>query len=230
MIFVTGDIHGDIDIGKLNTRNFPEQKTMTKNDYVIICGDFGVVWYPHDHPKHRSDMYWLKWLRKKNFTTLFVDGNHENFPLLYSYPVVDFKGGKAHKICDGVYHLMRGEVYNIEGKSFFCFGGARSHDMDSRVEGVSWWREEIPNMKEMEHGIERMKKVGNYVDYVITHCCAGYIQDSIAPWYDKDSVTSYFDFMEDIIDFGHWFFGHYHMNKEIDEKHTCLYDEIIRIQ
>lgn len=43
MIYVTGDTHGVIDIGKLGFKNFPEGKNLTKNDYVIICGDFGFV-------------------------------------------------------------------------------------------------------------------------------------------------------------------------------------------
>ena len=44
MIYVTGDIHGGMDIRKLGTGSFPDQKYMTKRDYVIICGDFGLVW------------------------------------------------------------------------------------------------------------------------------------------------------------------------------------------
>ena len=44
MIYVTGDIHADIDISKLSGKYFPEGKTLTKSDYVIICGDFGLVW------------------------------------------------------------------------------------------------------------------------------------------------------------------------------------------
>ena len=32
MIYLTGDIHGSIDISKLNTRQFTEQEYLTKND------------------------------------------------------------------------------------------------------------------------------------------------------------------------------------------------------
>ena len=44
MIYVTGDTHANIDIAKLNTTKFPQQKELTKNDFVIICGDFG-LWF-----------------------------------------------------------------------------------------------------------------------------------------------------------------------------------------
>ena len=44
MIFITGDTHGEIDIAKLNSKNFPQGNDLTKNDYVIILGDFGFIW------------------------------------------------------------------------------------------------------------------------------------------------------------------------------------------
>ena len=44
MIDVTGDIHGNP--CRLSTESFYEQKEMTNQDenYVIILGDFGLVW------------------------------------------------------------------------------------------------------------------------------------------------------------------------------------------
>ena len=50
-------------------------------DYVVIAGDFGGLW-----DGSQKDQYWLDWLNKKPFTTLFVDGNHENFDLLNTLP------------------------------------------------------------------------------------------------------------------------------------------------
>ena len=41
-VYVTGDTHGDW-MNRLKTDSFPEQKEMTKDDYVIICGDFGII-------------------------------------------------------------------------------------------------------------------------------------------------------------------------------------------
>lgn len=43
-IYVTGDIHLNHDSAKLNSTFFPEGKNLTKNDYVIICGDCGFTW------------------------------------------------------------------------------------------------------------------------------------------------------------------------------------------
>ena len=64
MIYITGDCHADWT--KFSSSSFPEQKKMTRNDFVIVCGDFG-IW--HDTPQER---YWLNWLEEKNFTLCFV--------------------------------------------------------------------------------------------------------------------------------------------------------------
>jgi len=140
MIFITGDTHGEVDIRKFNSRKFSEQKNLTKSDFIIITGDFGLLW---DGSNEYN--YWLKWLSEKNFTTLFIDGNHENFKMLNSYPVITWNGGKAHQITDSVIHLMRGQIFVIDGYKFFTFGGAKSSDKKFRKEGVSWWKEEMPN-------------------------------------------------------------------------------------
>lgn len=103
MIYITSDTHGITDWEKLNTLNFPEQKFMNPdNDYVIITGDFGGVWGDED------DDYVQKFYNSRNFTTLFIDGNHENHDLLDKYPVEEWHGGKVHKISERVIHLMRG--------------------------------------------------------------------------------------------------------------------------
>ena len=129
MIYITGDCHGSFE--RFNTRNFPEQKEMAKNDYVIICGDFGGVWNKDEESKQETHL--LDWLEGKSFTTLFVDGNHENFDRLYSYPVESWNGGKVHKIRPSVIHLMRGQVFELENKKIFTFGGAGSHDIDGGI-------------------------------------------------------------------------------------------------
>ena len=93
MIYITGDTHGTTDWEKLNTRNFSEQEFMNPDlDYVIITGDFGGIWGDEE------DAYILKKYNQRNFTTLFIDGNHENHDLLDKYPVEEWHGGKVHKI------------------------------------------------------------------------------------------------------------------------------------
>lgn len=125
MIYVTGDTHGDF--RRFSTDIFPEQKEMTKDDFVIICGDFGGIWCQEDNKKAmKNENYWLDWLDEKPFTTLFVCGNHENFDRLSAFPIENRYGGNVHVIRPSILHLMRGETFCIDGNTVFAFGGASS--------------------------------------------------------------------------------------------------------
>lgn len=223
MIFVTGDTHIPIDISKINTKNFPQQKIMTKEDYLIICGDFGVIW-----DGSNQDKYWLKWLKERNFTTLFVDGNHENFDLLYNYPVKQFNGGNVHKINDSVYHLMRGQIYRIEDKTFFTMGGAESHDR-LHFEGQGWWELEIPTDKEINTAFRNLNKANYKVDYIITHSAPDIIQDMIYRDYTHNKLTNFLNIVNEQCEFNGWYFGHYHKDEVITNKHRAMFNSIIRI-
>ena len=151
MIYITGDTHIPHDISKLNMTNFPEQKNMTHNDYVIVLGDLGLYW-----SKDKTFEHWNKWLQNKNFTLLWIDGNHENFDWINSMPVTDWHGGKVHQN-GNIIHLMRGNCFEIEGKHFLALGGAASYDKALRHEGVSWWKEEEWNYQEQEFLFDNLK-------------------------------------------------------------------------
>lgn len=130
MIYITGDIHARPE-KRFSTDMFPQGKYLTKEDYVIVLGDFGLIW---DYKgENANEKYWLKWLDEKPWTTLFIDGNHENFDRLNAYPYEEWHGGLVHKIRPSVIHLMRGEVYDICGKRFLALGGAKSHDIEHGI-------------------------------------------------------------------------------------------------
>jgi hypothetical protein len=121
--YATGDTHGHIDIERLSNHKWEIGRTLTKSDYLIITGDLGLVW---GNIPSKTELYWLKWLNDRKWTTLFIDGNHENFARLFAYPQVEMFGGTVGQIADSIFHLRRGQVYTIEGSTFWCFGGARS--------------------------------------------------------------------------------------------------------
>ena len=253
MVYVTGDCHAEFN--KFSTDNFPEQKNLTKDDYVIICGDFGGIWnFLGETPEEK---YWLDWLDKKPFTTLFVDGNHENFTRLKEFPRVKYHNGVAHRLRHSVYHLMRGYVFEFCGKTFLTFGGAKSHDIQdgildpqkfaslsdcwkvykmmasygkmTRIKGVSWWADELPSKSEMDRGIKNLERVNWKVDYVISHCAPLSISSRMYPD-DSDKLTKYFDLLINRgLLFRDWWFGHYHNRKDFDYKYHMIYVDIERI-
>ncbi len=225
MIYITGDIHASVDIGKLNTKRFPQQKTLSKEDYLIICGDFGLVW-----DNSNTDLYWRNWLAGKPFTTLWVDGNHENFELLYQFPLIDKFGGKVREIVPGIYHLDRGQVLTIDNKSFFVMGGASSHDREYRREHISWWKEEMPTAEEMQRGIDALEANSRTVDYVISHCAPSSVQRLISCCCEEDPLVQFFERISSELNFKKWFFGHYHIDKQLTEQFMALYNNIISIE
>ena len=250
MIYITGDCHQDFE--RFNAGIFPEQKEMTKEDCVIICGDFGGVWNKDKESKEETRL--MEWLDRRPFTTLFVDGNHENFDRLYGYPVEEWHGGKVHKIRPSVIHLMRGQVFDIEGARFFAFGGASSHDISGgilepddpdfkekrkelekgplpyRVNHVSWWERELPTEEEMEEGRRNLAAHDNAVDFIVTHCCSSSTQALLGGGlYKPDILTKYLEEIRQTVKFKKWFFGHYHGNKNINAEEILLYEQIIRI-
>ena len=222
---------------------------MTKYDYIIICGDFGGVWTFEEESKREKEA--LDWLNNKNFTTLFVDGNHENYTRLYNYPIEEWKGGKVHEIRDSVLHLMRGEIFDIDNKKIFAFGGARSHDIQDgilnldeeeriyeyrkrgayfRIRDFSWWDLELPIEEEIQNGISNLEKVNYKVDYVISHCCPTSIQALINSTYKRDILTDYLQQISEKCTFKRWYFGHYHDYKQVNSQFTLLYEDIVPLE
>ena len=246
MIYVTSDLHGNT--LRFQPQYFPEQSDMTKDDYMIVCGDAGLVWHGD-----KSDDPQLDRLEALPFTVLFLDGNHENFDALNEYPVEEWHGGKVHRIRSHVIHLMRGQAFELQGRTFFTMGGAQSHDiadgildMDSpdfyerydslrrnrgqfRINHISWWEGELPSDEEYAEARQTLERLDWKVDYIITHCAPTAIQQKINADFKSDRLT---DFLEEIrcrSQFHHWLFGHYHDNQIIDEKYVLLYEQMVRI-
>jgi len=247
MIFITGDTHGDFT--RFNTHIFPEQKEMTKDDYVIVCGDFG-IW-----DASKRERYWLDWLNDKPFTTLFVTGNHSNYDLLNQYPVSEWNDGSVQYIRDTVIHLMRGQVFDIGGKRCLTMGGASSHDISDgilepddpdfrrkkrqldkrmalyRINHISWWKEELPCDAEYETARKNLDACGWRVDYIISHCCPSSIVDLIGGGlYQHDRLTDFFEEVKERCLFDYWFFGHYHDDRALMRKYILLYEQILQIE
>lgn len=240
MIFVTGDTHGAQDL-RTRLEGNKILKGLTKEDYLVILGDFGLVWGGDIAWERR----WLRWLSEREYTTLFVDGNHENFDLLYSYPVQDFMGGKASQIHDSVWWLHRGEVYALNGCKCFTFGGALSIDKDLRTSGRSWWHQEIPSEAEFQHALDTLEKNNWNVDYVFTHTCPERIRrmlpqlpltfSRLSLLKGTDAVNEMLEIIREKLEFRHWYFGHFHMDLDIvsplgvPDKFTSLYWQVRRI-
>ena len=228
-VFLTGDIHGDMSIRRLARDSFPEGRKLTRDDYVIVLGDFGLVW-----DGSKSDEYWLDWLERCPWTTLFIDGNHENHPLLATYPRRGFHGGMVNEVRPHVLHLMRGYVFDLCGESFLAMGGAASHDKEWRVEGESWWPEEIPNAYEREICELSLKERDWRVGHVLTHDAPSDLMPKLAILsggrdFHADDFERWLNSIAYRTNFGNWWFGHFHVDRDLGGNFHAMYREIRRV-
>ncbi len=236
-VFVTGDIHGWLDIGKLTPDRWPAGTKLRHSDFLVICGDFGLVW---NNPITLEEKFFIDWLDNRPWTTLFVDGNHENYDLLDTFPTKAWHGGKVAVLpgTKNVIHLLRGQVYEM-GRfgRWFCMGGAPSHDIKSRKQGISWWPREVPSQQEYDEGWSNLERVNFSVDYVFSHDVPRCLRRfAMARHYDAsreqdDSLSAYLQRVEEHLDkkrLKMWYAGHYHDDIMIRDRHHCvLYNQVV---
>lgn len=224
MVYITGDIHGDVD--RLFDRQWSKLK---KGDTVIVCGDFGFLW---DGGKEEQEV--IKYLSNRKYTVAFLDGTHDNFEMIYKCRQTVWKGGLVHRIGDNLYHLCRGQIYTVEGITLFAFGGGESTDKDMRVEQGKWWRQEIATPSEMTQGAKTLDEAGQYVDYIITHEPPARVKSAMQLRRGEvelvNKMNGYFDRISRLCKFKHWYFGSLHEDRMITPKHTCVFKKLIPLE
>jgi hypothetical protein len=226
-VFVTGDLHGSLGMHRLDSKRFPEGTSLTKDDYLVVAGDFGLVW-----DFGAEELWWRDWLEARPWTTLFVDGNHENFEALSRLPVEGWHGGLVQRVSPSVIHLLRGQLFDLGGRTLFALGGAASVDRALRVPGESWWPQELPSEQELACARETLDGCGWKVDYVVTHQCASSV---IPALYDgailqgPDPLSDWMEELEHRLVFKAWYFGHHHVDRFVPPDHRCLYEDIVRL-
>ncbi|MDD6174852.1 MAG: metallophosphoesterase [Firmicutes bacterium] len=218
MIWITGDTHGDL--ARFQTK---AARRLRSGDSLIVCGDFGFVWDGSAKEKKA-----LKWLQKRKYNILFLDGKHENYDLLREFPEIEAFGGKVQHLGGSVYHLLRGEIYELEGKQIFAFGGGESSEKEFRREQDRFWDDEMPTAAEMERAVNSLNRCGRRVDYIITHeapvAAKGLHNNRV------DSVSTletFFDETARHVEFSCWYFGSIHQNKRISTRYHALFDDIV---
>lgn len=249
MIWITGDTHADF--SRLHQPlPAPKRYRPSRKDYLIICGDFGGIW-----ASSPEQTIALNRLARLPFTILFLDGNHENYDMLKQFPVRKWNGGRVHVIRENVLHLLRGQVFTLEGKTFFTMGGAACHDIQDgvldpadwefdakyrefrsrdkffRIKHYTWWEEELPCEAELEEGLCALSAHGHRVDYILTHCAPTRLQNQIASvlgndTYPVNTLTEYLQRIFDQCAYSHWFCGHYHRPMELSPTFHVLYEPI----
>lgn len=223
MIYVTGDMHGEQEKLLAAERDTP----LREGDTLIVCGDFGYIF--RNDERERA---FLDEVENRPYTLCFVDGNHENFPAIYAYPEEIWNGGRVHRIRKNIYHLMRGQVFQLEEKRVFTMGGAYSIDRHFRTEGVSWWPEERPCREEYDEATRNLLACGKKVDYILTHIMplktirqGGWFPDP----HDLE-LTSYLEWILYQVQYQHWYCGHFHADCDLPGKITLMWNALMPME
>ena len=223
MLYITGDLHGDVS-------RLARTHKLKKGDTLLVLGDFGVLWYGD-----KRDAKTLKWLKRRRYTVLFLDGVHENYALLDAVETAEYGGAKAGKLADNIYHLLRGEIYEIEGKTVFAFGGGDAEsEWEFRADADATWERQTPSGDEMSRGYETLAAAGNRVDVIATHFPSGKTNGYFAARHGDDvrlrGVHVYLNRLEETVAFDHWYFGSLHADRPCGSRHTAVFEEILKVE
>lgn len=217
-------MHGCVE--RLYDKGFRKLKA---GDTLIICGDFGFIFSGDKNEKKVID-----YLSTRRFVTAFVDGTHDNMNKINRSRVTYWHGGMVHRIKGNLIHLMRGQIFDIEGNTYFTFGGGESTDKDMRLEHGNWWREEEPTPLEMAEGAKNLDAAGCKVDYIITHEPPSLVKSAILLRRGSaDRINKLNGYLEEIgrsCDYKHWYFGSQHEDRVITPRHTCVFKNTIPIE
>ena len=221
MLYVTGDTHGE-----WNRWNCLIDCYLSEGDMIFICGDFGYIF-----DDNKAENRFLDELEEKPYTILFLYGNHENHERLAAYPEESWAGGRIHRVRKNVIHLMRGQVYHIEEKRFFIMGGAYSIDRAMRIEGISWWPQEMPSEAEYDEARKNLAACNYQVDYILTHAAPEDTMSLFHPYHpDEVKLNFFLEWVRENTSYQHWYMGHLHQDRDMWRNQTILWYELRKLE
>lgn len=236
-IFLTGDKHGDMSF----LQEFCIQNKTDLSDILIILGDASLRFEGANRPREIK----RKTEASKYPITIFVcRGNHERPPRpdiqethcpLTAQPMLhDEKYSNLWYFCENEF-----PVWEIYGKLFLVLQGAYSVDKEWRqLMHWTWYEDEQLTPKLQNTILEELKKHQNNFkyDFVLSHTCpeswepTDLFMKGVIDQSKVDRRTEkWLEEIKNTINFDHWYFGHYHDNREINDKATMLYEEVRRI-
>ena len=195
MIYLIG---GNDPKHNLSQLSFLTEFDIKKEDYVVLLGNIG---YPNEET--------IKYLTTFPFTTLFLEGLSDNTNKLYKLEEIDWNGGKVHKIADNVLHLIRCNLYTIEGKTIFAIGGDVTYNRDMLRRDIDYYTKECPSKDELDEAVKVLTTAAYKVNYILST-----IPDSRtmlqfdSNLHPNDLSNWMFDMSNKVI-YDRWYFGQY---------------------
>lgn len=221
MIYITGDIHGEV----FRIAEAVERFNIGSEDTIVLLGDVGMNYYGNK----RGDRHRKKRLNKLGVPMFCIHGNHEMRPeTITTYHEVEWHGGTVYVEDDypNLLFARDGEVYDLDGQKTIVIGGAYSVDKWYRLQcDLNWFQDEQPSEEIKAKVEQKLDELGWKVDAVLTHTCPErYIpREAFLSGVDQATVDNtteqWLDTIAERLDYRAWFCGHWHINKRIDKVH-----------
>ena len=251
-IFITGDIHGNAN----EIRNTVSQiDNPTKDDVIIICGDAGFEYqeYIMGEAKRAARKYFPgKWIvLRGNHDSCYWNDHcdrdesgayipHDGWALTYDGMYLYQK-----KYPNIWYVIDGGGIYNIGGYNFLMIPGAYSVDKWYRLRNNFPWnsREQLSahERNDLELITLEWLDMGFDIDFVIGHTfplkTQHFYHDLFLPNLDQSSVdktmeiwlNEFANIFENVPSFKHYFGGHFHDDRMLNDKYTMLYHDVVNL-
>ena len=223
MIYITGDMHGDVN----QMRQVMDKITVKPENTLIVLGDFGGNYYCN-----KKDNYFKDAISEYNIKIFTIRGNHDANPVKVCHSIEEYDNiGEVDDHYPNIFYARNGLQYNINNFSFLVLGGAYSVDKWYRLEkGYQWFIDEQPNDEEKE---KIYNELPQKVDVILSHTCPypnipkHLFLKNINQNTVDNSMEIFLSKVKNKVQYGNWFFGHYHANEQIEDNMYMLYDGII---
>lgn len=235
-VYITGDTHGDFK----RIKSFSNRMQLTEDDTIIILGDAGINYFLDQRDIHTKIK--LSSLKPKLFC---IHGNHECRPSnIETYNIKEEFNGKVYYESQypNILFAVDGEIYNFPSsdgtihKVLVC-GGAYSVDKFYRLSiGAKWFPDEQPDKRIRLKVEESLNSIHWDINDILTH--TGPLEfeprEMFLTQVDQSSVDKSTEiWLQSIYDqlkhFDRWFFGHYHCDKNINNKIYILFNSFMEL-
>ena len=210
MIYFASDMHGELTAPLLEY-----ERIARAGDLLIILGDLGIKFEDTEENKRFTELFF-----SLKSDIALVDGNHENHAFINSFPREAWCGGEVHRLAPNVVHLMRGNVYLIDGKSFLAMGGCKSSPKWKEM-GLYYEGEEP---SEAEIALAYNNVASHKIDYILTHKFENNC-DSCPDMSLEGLIRNLQG-----IDYHRWISGHWHREIKFNDKCFCVYDRLVSME
>lgn len=249
-VYVRGDFHAD----KMDVKSTIDRiKNPTEDDIIIVCGDASLEYGDYIMGDCKKIM------SKFPGTWLILRGNHEvrywrNHLTKTEYGLVPQDGWDFSDKFDEITLYQKkypnihyvddaGGIYDIDGYCCIFYPGAYSVDKEYRLMyGLPYEMEEQLTYLEFKHLDNLTLDNKDDIDFVFSHTCpmsaeplikylfiSGIDQSKVDKTTEK-WLDVYYSHLLDGKNFKHWFFGHFHDDKELNDTFTIVNNKILRLE